>query len=69
MSSFSLLVVLLINLRAVVSFSDRRAGESMVSSVATDWASNWMHSSSNLGLCGVRTSAACDVTVAMGKLL
>ena len=69
MSSLSLLVVLLISLRAVVSFSDRRAGGSVVSSVATDWASNWMRSSSGLGLCGVRTSSACGVTAAVGKLL
>ena len=54
MSSISLLVVLLTSLRAIVSFSDRSAGGSMVSSEATDWASNLMHSSSSLGLCGVR---------------
>ena len=69
MSSINLLLVLLINLRAVVSFSGRWAGGSMVSSVATDWASNWMRSSSGLDLCGVRTSSACVVTVAVGKLL
>ena len=68
-SSISLLVVLSVSLRAIVSFFNRWPGGSIVSSVAMDWALGLMYLGSCLNLCSMRITVECGVIVAVYELL